>query len=476
MQKKKPQRLTRVAKNKHILVVDPAPDDSTPSSSAPGWSITDQTLLTLYKGTDASDRNGITDYGDLINDHRQGWSLWPNGSEIFYVFDPDLGNCERSTIAVATDVIESSNSNIRFSELSSVEAADAQQPIAIHITGTGEGCFASLGYRASSENVLNLGAGCVNVGTAIHLLMHALGVFHEHQRPDRDNFVQIVTTNIDQSRMGGNVGTTKFESVFSATSVSASAWSSAVVQLDYDYGSIMHNGPCHYSVDEAYGGGSGGCSARSTLIASASPGVSNYVNTADAIGNRATLSARDVALLAILYPSSSSPSVSTSPVAVTGETTLCTVADAASFEWSVVPPAAVNPKTLLAEPAAAVANPNELAMFSNFFSDPANDATIYTVSGIVGGIILVAILGFFAYKTHKRRNRSGFKAAIEESEGSASGLLGSASAPEDPKETGDSTDSEVYADIIEGPLLGFERENPSSHSQSAVIDEKGPVV
>jgi hypothetical protein len=38
--------------------------------------------------------------------------------------------------------------------------------------------------------------GCVYEGTAIHELLHALGHVHEHNRPDRDEWVRINWGNI----------------------------------------------------------------------------------------------------------------------------------------------------------------------------------------------------------------------------------------------------------------------------------------
>ena len=428
-------RMQHLSKNRHILLSgeDTLSDAGEPTgAAAPSFDITDETLLEMYKGTDMSDRDGVTDYGDVINDHRKGWDLWPSGgNNLLYVFDSNVGSCERSTVSVALDVIQSANSNIQFSELDQATFFSSGGSLpAIHVTSaTRAGCFASLGYRSNSENVVNIGSGCVNVGTVIHLFMHALGVFHEHQRPDRDKYVEVVSSNIDQARMGGNLGSTKFESVFSPSPLSVSEWAKAVSQLDYDYGSIMHNGRCHYSVDEPLGAD---CVNRPTLS-----------TTASSIGNRGTLSARDVQLLNILYPRSADVGGENLPVpeladAITGETTLCTVADSNAFEWSS-DRSTVAPKTT--SPPSSSNNPIELAMFSNFFSDPAHKTTIIIVASAVGGFFVlmmagIAFLLYFSKTSAVKRNTT-------------APLLGRQNDEENDYSSASSTDSELYADLLE---------------------------
>ena len=46
------------------------------------------------------------------------------------------------------------------------------------------------------EQVLNLGDGCQYVGLVIHEFGHAIGYYHEHNRPDRDDTLEILWDNI----------------------------------------------------------------------------------------------------------------------------------------------------------------------------------------------------------------------------------------------------------------------------------------
>lgn len=60
-------------------------------------------------------------------------------------------------------------------------------------------CASHIG-RQGGKQILHLGPDCYKrIGTTIHELMHALGFYHEHMRPDRDKFVYINYSNIDES-------------------------------------------------------------------------------------------------------------------------------------------------------------------------------------------------------------------------------------------------------------------------------------
>ena len=90
-------------------------------------------------------------------------------------------------------------------------------------------CGSNIGYRQKQAESLDVifDKVCLKMLGAIqHELLHVLGLFHEHSRPDRDQYVDILWDNIDPAfELNFKKGTDEYMETFG---------------LPYDYKSLMH--------------------------------------------------------------------------------------------------------------------------------------------------------------------------------------------------------------------------------------------
>lgn len=59
-------------------------------------------------------------------------------------------------------------------------------------------CWASLGREGTGEQPVSLGQQCYSKGIVAHELMHTLGFYHEQNRADQDQYIDIHYDNIRQ--------------------------------------------------------------------------------------------------------------------------------------------------------------------------------------------------------------------------------------------------------------------------------------
>ncbi|WP_158996601.1 M12 family metallopeptidase [Pigmentibacter ruber] len=137
-------------------------------------------------------------------------SFWPSGI-VYYIIDDVFTMEDKEKIRHAMDEISSINERIRFEPredqiygCSSFPPkcygyANANQPNYIHIVKNGW-CWSYVGMIGGKQE-LSLGFSntktCLTHGTILHELMHALGFHHEQSRFDRDQFINIDDSNIE---------------------------------------------------------------------------------------------------------------------------------------------------------------------------------------------------------------------------------------------------------------------------------------
>ena len=153
------------------------------------------------------------------------------------------------------------NTRIRFVERTAANAPQFPNWVAFEAQ---DGCFSSVGMQGAGMQVISLGAGC-GFGQAVHEIGHAVGLWHEQSREDRDRSVRINWANIQAGREHNfNQHITDGDDIGG-----------------YDFGSIMHYGPTAFSSN-----------GQPTIVPLGG----------QAIGQRNGLSPGDIAAVRALYP------------------------------------------------------------------------------------------------------------------------------------------------------------------------------
>jgi len=122
---------------------------------------------------------------------RSNSRLWPSG-RVYYQFATGMSSVDKGIIRSAINHYQTYTC-LRFYYRSS-------QRDYVEFTTAASECSSDYIGRKGGKQVIRLGPGCRTIGIVLHEIGHAIGFWHEHTRPDRDNYVAIIPCNIQSGQ------------------------------------------------------------------------------------------------------------------------------------------------------------------------------------------------------------------------------------------------------------------------------------
>jgi len=195
--------------------------------------------------------------------------LWDNGI-VPFEFDPSITASEQAGFMTGIAMVESA-CGVQFvprsGEIDYIRVGRS--------TTAGVSFSSSIGQSGGQQSITIWDTHWSWTGLIAHELMHALGLRHEHKRPDRDNYIVINYGNIDPT----------YHSQFNIDP-------NAIAHGPYDFESIMHYDDCAFNICAS------GCSYPTCTSIWVPPPNDGFQNV---IGQLNALSEGDKAVLTMMY-------------------------------------------------------------------------------------------------------------------------------------------------------------------------------
>lgn len=155
-------------------------------------------------------------------------------SMLRFTFNDNLSTYQKRSIQIAIDYIESVT-NVRFYNATGQSTRDSQYGFDYpYVEFTASTKNNSPVGRIGGKQILNLYN--FDRGTITHEICHALGMFHEQSRADRDNYVKVIYSNISKEDQHNYDKETRNYYMIGGT---------------LDFNSIMLYGPYDFAIDRS---------------------------------------------------------------------------------------------------------------------------------------------------------------------------------------------------------------------------------
>lgn len=158
--------------------------------------------------------------GAIINGTNRRWG----GGSVAYEISTSFSSTQRQTILDAISYVQATTPGVTFYAKGSYTSDWVR-----FVPSTG--CSSAVGRQGGRQDI-NLATGCT-WGNTVHEILHALGMWHEQSRCNRDTYVEIRLYNVQSGQ------THNFNKQCTG--------STDVPNNRYDEGSIMHYGPYAFS-------------------------------------------------------------------------------------------------------------------------------------------------------------------------------------------------------------------------------------